>query len=177
MPNQKAWNEIAEEICRVNDANGWDRPTFDTLLNKLMLTVTELNEAADAVGNIYKEGTRINKDPLNEELADVAVRLLHMLESVWSGKWTKREAFRDVNLNIYQPIQCLLWSVLKQCCNAAEYWRDNNFTDVMICLEFALRETDWLARSCGYDLFAEVVEKTKKNANRGKFHGRARSDG
>jgi len=169
MLDQKAWKEAAAEVCRVNDMNGFDRPTWDNLLSKSMLVVTELDEACTATKDSIA-------DPLNEELADTAVRLLHILESVWPLDWNMR-GYIQRHMSVYHPIEILLWPIVHQICWAVEFWRKDKVHDTRICLEQALAKINELACRCGYDLFTEVIEKVAKNAKRGHLHGKKRSDG
>lgn len=165
------WIEAARRINEVNDANGWDRPTMESLPIKIMLVVTELDEAVHAVQNPHA-------DPLNEELADVVVRLLHILESLWPGDWALRErnSYYGREL-VFQSIQTTLWDVLTPLCSAVEHWRSDKAVDVRISLEYAFEKTRAIARRLGFDLLQDVQEKTERNAERGLRHGRARSAG
>jgi NTP pyrophosphatase (non-canonical NTP hydrolase) len=133
--------ELAVEIRETNDANGFEAPTWDRLLSKLMLVVTELDEAVAAVKG---DG----KDPLEEELADAAIRLIDILKA--------------------KPLTMV--------CRAAEQWRYDNRTDVRIAIELALAALFGLASRLGIDLMAEMVRKTKRNALRGYRHGKVRGD-
>lgn len=167
-------HELAAWIRGVNEANGFDAPTWDTLPVKLMLVVTELNEARDGV-----RGT--GADPLAEELADTAVRLIDILQAVWSGDWTPR-GFTDaeqklVGNPLFRPIEELLWKPLGYVCMAAESWRYNNRDDTRIAIELALRETFALGAAAGYVMFDQVCAKVKRNEQRGYLHGKARADG
>ena len=162
------WKDMATRINEVNDANGWDRPTLETLPMKLMIVVTELDEAV--MGSIG-----LGKDPLNEELADVAIRLLHILESVWPDSWTLRNSV--LNMNLYQNIEVSLWPIVHWLCSATEYWRSDKSLDTRISLETALSATRRIARTLGFDLVADIKQKTERNAERGHLHGRAKSAG
>lgn len=167
--------ELAAWIRGVNETNGFDAPTWDTLPLKLMLVVTELNEARDAV-----RGT--GPDPLAEELADTAVRLLDILHAVWAEDWTTR-GFTDaeqealVGNPLFRPVEELLWKPLGYVCMAAESWRYNNRDDTRIAIELALRETFALGCAAGYVMFEQVCRKVRRNMQRGHLHGKARADG
>jgi NTP pyrophosphatase (non-canonical NTP hydrolase) len=131
--------ELAVEIRETNDANGFEAPTWDRLLSKLMLVVTELDEAVAAVKG---DG----KDPLEEELADAAIRLVDILTAIWEDDWNDRRHDVGQLPHCFEPIETLLWPTLSMVCWAAEKW------------------------------MAEMVRKTKRNALRGYRHGKVRGD-
>ena len=170
---QYPWKEAADRVVEVNDANGFDRPTMDNLPDKLMFVVTELNEAAQSV----EPGP--DDDPLNEELADTPIRLLHILQSMWPYEWHLRVQDNDYppRTNPFEQIEVLLWPILAKCCDAVEDWRKERTVDMSINIEYALAETLKLSRRLGYDLLEEVKAKVEKNAQRGHLHGKARPEG
>jgi hypothetical protein len=167
----QAWHEAAKRIDEVNRANGWEAPTFDSIPVKVMLTITELHEAEQGV-------TGEGKDPLPEELADTAIRLIHILESVWPGSWAMRNQWSPLHPSRrFEPIERLLWPIVAKSCVAVEAWRHDNEADTRIALELALAEVVKLARLLGVALLSEVAAKTEKNAKRGHLHGKARAAG
>lgn len=168
IKRRERWGLAAKRINAVNDMNGWERPTMENLPVKIMMVVTELEEAREATINP-------SADPLSEELADTAVRLLHILESIWPDEWCLRE--RGSRLSVYQSIETSLWTVLTPLCHAVEYWRKAKTADVLVCLEYALERTRVMARTLRYDLLTDVQNKTEKNAKRGHLHGKARPVG
>lgn len=167
-------HELAEWIRRVNQSNGFDAPTWDTLPTKLMLVVTELNEARDDV-----RGS--GKDPLAEELADTAIRLLDILGAIWSGRWSFR-GVTAVELNalgnpLFRSIEEVLWKPLSYVCVAVESWRHEKRDDTRIAIELALRETYAVAVAIGANMGDEIERKVKRNMERGRLHGKKRADG
>lgn len=165
-------HELAAEIHKVNRANGFDDPTWENLPTKLMLVVTELDEAAQSVKGV-------EYDPFPEELADVAIRTLDILTTLWPGDWCNRCAESPREPDRYQ-VQCAertLWPLVHLLCRATEYWRYNNFTDVKITLEFLIQNLFRVATLYAIDLEYEIRVKVGKNAQRGHLHGKARSDG
>lgn len=165
--------EMAEVIRETNRKNGFTRPSWDNLPIKVMMAVTELNEAMDAIKG---EG----EDPLIEELADTAIRVLDILESVWQHDWADRTvALLQTRLerNLFEPGEVALWRPLRMLCTAVESWRYENQGDTRISLEIALREVFTLALSLGVDLGTVIQWKNEKNATRGIRHGKARAEG
>jgi hypothetical protein len=147
-------------------ARGFVRPTFDTLPEKLMFVVTELDEA-------HREMTA-GRSP--EEMVDVVLRLLGCLEGVWPGAWNVRR-HHPIATAYDRPAE-LLWPVIGWLTLAAQHWRDDKKTDVQIALEFALRDA-WalLCYASGGELAAwcECTWKIERNARRPALNGHTRS--
>lgn len=162
------WQKLATRIQEVNDTNGWDRPTFADLPIKLMLIMTEINEMSQEV-------TACDNKAAQVELADVAIRTLHTLESLWPGKWVLRRGFRIPHA--HKRIEELLWCMITPLCQATEAWRDNNEIDAMIALEYVLSNCRRLSEVLGFDLYATAERKVELNATRGYLHGRKNSGG
>lgn len=163
--------ELAVQIRKTNDANGFDAPDWDGLLGKLMLAVTELDEARAAV-----RGT--GNDPFAEELADTAIRLLDILNSIWGNDWADRRMLEPFgNGTVFEPVETLLWKPLAAICMAAESWRYEKRDDTRIAIELALRETFRIAARLNIDLSGEMYRKVERNGKRGHLHGKARADG
>jgi len=105
--------ELAKSIRETNEKNGFDCPSWDNLPNKVMFAVTELDEGMDAISG---EG----KDPLHEELADTAVRILDILYAVWGDEWDDRTGSpMQGHLHCeatFTPGQVLLWTPLRLLC-------------------------------------------------------------
>jgi hypothetical protein len=135
-----------------------------------MLVVTELHEGRDGA-----DGT--GEDPLPEELADTAIRLLDILGAIWGHEWSYRESASTQPTNLFQAIETLLWKPLGYLCMAAESWRFNNRIDTRIALEIALREVMWLGEAIGSNMLEEIAAKVNRNAKRGHLHGKKRPDG
>ena len=167
-------HELAAWIGSVNEANGFERPTWEKLPTKLMLVAAELNEAREAV-----RGTC--PDPLPEELADTIVRLLDILGALWTDDWAAcrvQESKHVVQSNpLFRSIEELLWAPLNYVCMAAEHWRYNNRDDTRIAVELALRDTWALGEALRFDMHEQVCSKVKRNAQRGLLHGKKRADG
>lgn len=164
--------ELAKSIRETNQKNGFDCPSWDNLPNKVMFAVTELDEGMDAI-------TGDGDDPLSEELADTAVRILDVLYAVWGNDWADRTA-GILNIHpegVFQPGEVILWKPLRLLCKAVECWRHENKADTRIALEMALREVFAIGALIGHDLHVDIEWKNAKNATRGRLHGKARSEG
>lgn len=164
-----AHRELASDNLKVILNNGFDAPTWENMLNKLMLVITEIDEAIDAL-------TGGGEDPLDEELADIWIRLSGILAALWPEDW----AVRYENLqpgHRYHSVEELLWPIATMCCKAAEAWRKDKRDDTRMWLEYAIKETVQAALTFEVDLWAAVEAKLIKNRNRPKFHGKAKSSG
>lgn len=161
---------LARRIREVNDANDFDKPTWETLPTKLMFVITEFDEAVAAV-----MGT--GPDPLQEELADAAIRLIDVLESVWPDDWANRVVKKPASRPCLERIEVLVWTPIQFICLATEVWRYERKGDVRTALEIALRETFTLADRLSINLIQEIQDKVKRNAARGRLHGKTRPEG
>lgn len=164
--NVSWWVETARRTRAINEANGFDRPTKENLLSKLMLLITEVDEAAHA------------HSPQNwiEELADIAIRDMDILEAIWPGNWNVRD-FLSMAFADDMTRRDRLWCVIHNACQAAEYARKADWDGVVVCLEYVLRDVRYVA-STGQDgasLISAIDDKLKKNAQRGHLHGKASS--
>lgn len=173
--DQWSLHALARELRKVNVGNGFDPPTWETVPAKLMFTVTELDEGMEAI-----EGS--GADPLGEELADAAIRILDILTTLWNDEWADRtQGLRRENppsvIAAFQPGEVALWRPLRMVCKAVEAWRYDRRDDVRAGLELAVRELFVLAWKLGLDLAPEIAWKVQKNRGRGALHGKARSAG
>lgn len=165
-------HQIAKEVDEVAAANGFDRPTVENLPVKVVMTITELHEAREAC--MGEEGA----DPLAEELADVAIRTMSILSGVWGEAWADRtKDFTTTHDNVWMSPEKALWRILRPLCQAVECWRKDHLLDTRIALEFALKETFWLASVLGYDIIGDITTKNERNRHRGQLHGKVRSAG
>lgn len=166
-------HELAEKIRETNSSNCFDRPTWNTIPAKIMFAVTELNEGMDAI-------VGVGEDPLTEELADTAIRILDILHSVWGKDWADRTV--DVldlkhEGGVFEPGEVALWKPLRLLCRGVEAWRYERRSDVRIALELALRELFAFGIRLGVDLQVIIEWKNDKNASRGIRHGKVRAEG
>ncbi len=161
------WKGLAERITEVNDDNGWDRPEFETLPIKLMLVSTELVEAVEA--------TRVKgRECYTAELADTAIRLLHVLDSIWPSTWHVRSA---LEVDPFQSMEQIVWPVFSDMCKAVESWRHNNEVDARGWLEGAFANILSISDALDFDLYEEMSKKVEINATRGYLHGCKNSAG
>lgn len=167
------WHEKAKECNAIAAANGFDLPTWDNLPIKLMLVVTELHEAAD--------GARGSFDNFNlpEELADIAIRLLSILHSLFSSKWEAEYDYSDEQQREYKfdSLEHNLFHISRSLAEAVENWRSNDVEMTKFWLEVSLQQVRTLARAYDYNLILSIDIKCEKNKTRQKLHGKARSDG
>lgn len=179
MTDEGVWTTLARSVREVNAANGWEPPTWASLPVKIMLVITELDEARDAM----LEANAGEENNLGEELADVAIRLLDMLEAVWPGAWSCRSTVALGTVAVFNTPAESLWPVVSWCCDAVEWWRDDKTHDARMCLEYALVSTvrlyDSVRGAIGgpVSLTTLIEAKIDKNRARTKLHGRARADG
>jgi|GEM_PF-3860237 len=169
-------HDIAQRIRVINKANGFDAPSWQNLPTKMMMVVTELNEARTAICGL-------EQDPLAEELADTAIRLLDILGTIWPGDWAERWPTRDRSTEglasnpCFQQIEVLLWKPLEYISMAVEAWRYEKQNDTRVSIELALSETFSLAFRLGFNMRFEIERKLKRNSQRGHLHGKNRSEG
>ncbi len=161
---------VAKWIDEVNEANGFTPPTWDSLPVKVVFVVTELDEAMQAI-----DGS--GDDPIEVELADTAIRLLSILNSVFGSEWKDRTTtiLKISPHNVYEPGPVLLWHIVRPLCQTIEYWAKDNRRDALTSLELALKETWSLAVRLGFNPGADIIAKVRKNTTRSKWHGKAKS--
>lgn len=163
--------EIATECNKIAEANGFDRPTWENFVNKIAFAITELDEGRDgALG--------FAEDPLSEELADTAIRLLSVLDAVWAFEWHDRVTNRTrKQINRFASIETLLWPTLGYLCKAIEAHRYDDRVKAESCVGLAVLEVWRLADAFEIDLMSEVLNKCEKNRGRGHLHGKAHAAG
>lgn len=163
--------KLAHECLQTALDKGFDPPTWENLPIKVMLVVTEVEEAI----NFVQEG---GNDPLGEELADIWIRVSGILSQLWGEHgWSARyHRVMDAN-HLYHPIEVHMWPIVKWCCRAVEAWRHDKKNDVQACLELALKETWQIAATLGIDIEVEIYAKLEKNRQRAHLHGKAKSSG
>lgn len=172
---------IASRIRETADEKGWQKPDWETnFVQKLAFALTELDEGVQWV-----HGT--GADPLGEELADTAIRLLDVVHAIWPERWSpgriedRRSVPKPVHVGAFQPIEVLVWPTVRHICRAIECWRKNDpffgAKDAMIHCELGIMEIFRLADRVGIDLLSEIEKKTAFNATRPHLHGKGRNVG
>lgn len=160
------FKELGVISAYIQEANGFDAATNETLLAKLMLVITEIDEAIDGIEDV--------ENPIAEEVADIAIRLLAIAENFSDGDWHYRSIPKVEPLNIFsgQTPEELLFPIISMCSKAAEAHRKGKKDDTINYIELAIKETYLFAVKARIDLFKEVIKKSYKNLNRGWLHGK-----
>lgn len=164
----------AAQICSALAVEkGFVQPSWDNFATKVMLVVTEIDEAAAWLREDVYSPVKFR-----EELADVVIRTLDILETLWPDWPTGRISTRHTRpqTTLERP-EVLLWPLIGRCCRAIEVWRLDNQLDAQQHLEFLLLTTYRLADRLGIDLDEEILKKIALNRTRPHLHGKARSDG
>lgn len=165
-------HEVARWLREINHANGFDAPQWSNVPVKLMMAVTELEEA--------REGIDTGDPNLEEELADTAIRLLDVLEAVFAEAWEPerwlRMLMRVRSYNWKSPEE-RLWRILTPLCRAVEAWRHEDRQVTLSHIDSALHQTFCLAIDFDIDLLEAIRAKGERNAQRGHLHGKTRSEG
>jgi len=164
--------EVARECHEAVLANGFEVPTWENFPVKVMLAVTELNEAVAA------------SDEANwrEEWADFVIRVTGVLEALSGGEWLDRSGtfryyYERVWTDYISPLECHVWPALEECCKSVEYWRMGKRVDALMRLEFAVAQAFRIEDMFEFDLVAEMRAKNEVNKSRGRLHGKKESVG
>jgi NTP pyrophosphatase (non-canonical NTP hydrolase) len=170
-------HHLAKWCREIADANGFQAPDWETnFVHKVAYAITELDEAVDYIAGVTGAG----EDPLEEELADTAIRILDLLGGIWGDSWCSRVEGRrpfSTRTSRFQPIQVLVWPIVGHLCKALEAYRHENRRQAQQRLELALLECYRVADLVGCNLTREIGLKCEKNEGRPKLHGKARSEG
>lgn len=159
---------LAVRTCEINAANGFDPTTWENFASKMMLVITELDEAEE-------EGPLLST--FEEEIADTAIRLLDALQNLWPDRWANRIHVSNP-MDICASIHSNLWWILKPICGAVETWRKEKEGSDMVCfyLDVALRQCAQFLEAYGLSPLPHLIDrKLDKNAKRPHLHGKRRS--
>lgn len=166
---EERMHQLAKVCCQTSAANGFVPTRWENLPAYLMFVVTEIAEALEAE----------TLDSFAEEVADVAIRLMVHLHSLWGPAWSLRVMVKSTTNFSFTP----LMSALRRVSQAARVWRngkaEDNDTeaDVRICLELALADCFATAELFGFSLLEAAAEKASWNATRPRLHGRVETIG
>jgi len=173
---------LAATVRSINAENGWEAPTWEKLPTKLMLIVTEADEAVQGHKGV-------GKDPVEEEIADVWIRTADIVVS-FRPDWEPRtdlvalvKTIRTTSAELTPPksvhdaFEVTVWPFISLMTKAMESWRDDKKPAVDVFLEDTLYECHTIALERGHDLIPSIAKKLLKNRKRARLHGRARADG
>lgn len=165
---------FAARVGATAAAKGWDKPTWENLPGKLMLVVTEVDEAVqsatlDPDDDLYRWDS--------SELADIIIRTVDILYTIWP-EWPLNRVHEDrVRLPLYPAISRMLpetrgWNFIKLLSSATEHWRLGNKPSVASHLELLLLDVYRLADCADINLDAALVAKADINDKRPPLHGK-----
>lgn len=173
-------HQLAKRANSIAEAHGFERPSWANLPAKLMAVVSELDELVNAKGTAELSG----------ELADVAIRMVCVLDAVWPS-WSACGA-ADGGLHS-MPAQLVdnpflhlhghpsvtpegrVWGVVGWLRKSFEAWRRGREVggqDTATCLELGLSVVCQLADELGVDITLAVTRKCEINAARPHRHGK-----
>jgi hypothetical protein len=156
--------ELSETCAGISRASGFAPTSWENLPAYLMFVVTEVDEARCAV----------DKTAFEAEVADIAIRLLVHLYSLWEFDWHFRPLLPSGS-GFWSSRDELLEVVINRVSLAAKLWRrgrsSENEVDVCICLQQALGGAVSIGECFGFSVVAAVAAKCKVNASRPHLHG------
>lgn len=168
-------HDVAKRCAEIAESKGFDRCTWENLLTKLMLVITEIDETCEAM---QQTDTRAFSDDYGEEMADIAIRMMVMIETLWPDWCVARiQNRRLVRPNPFQIPEVMLWPMIRWARKATEYWRKEQRTDTQQCLELFLLELWRLSDRLNIDLDVHIQVKMTKNSERPILNGKKRTEG
>lgn len=166
--------QVAKLVAEIAEHKGFDRCTWENLPIKLAFVMTEIDEALRELDVFPAPG-------LPAEMADIAIRTLAVLGTLWPDSWNSSRiegegTQRSQVPNPHREPAVLFRPINGHLCKAIGYWRNDNKVDTMQCLEFALLDLYRLADAYGIDLDDAIYTKCIKNIDRPYRHGKKRSE-
>jgi myo-inositol catabolism protein IolC len=151
----------AAEISQIALDHGWDAPTWSNFLAKIMLVITEVQEAEDAAHD---------HDAQMLEWADVAIRALDILFTL----------DRTVRVRLAEKLpddDNLLLRTRRLLCRSAEWYRRGEDDEALGDLCDMIAGIEQWCEARGHDLWGNVDKKIEINRARPRLHGKKRSVG
>lgn len=162
------WARVVAENAA---SKGFQLANWDNFATKCMLAVTEVQEAIDAArGAGY----------LQDEIADISIRLLESLDSIWRDQWSDGRVtmrHRGPARILWREPEVVFSPVIVALVGAVEAWRKGDQKDAMISIELALLHTFRIADALDLDPMQAIASKHAKNVERPPLHGKTRTDG
>jgi NTP pyrophosphatase (non-canonical NTP hydrolase) len=153
-------HERAQEVSKIALDHGWDPPTWDNFLAKLMLISTEIQEAEDEKDSLID---------VSMELADVVIRSLDVLYTldptllvVRRNEMAEEDIFRGVRRRLVK---------------AAEHYRRGADRDALVSLWTVVHAVEAWCQKRDVDIWIAVDLKMDVNRTRPRLHGKKRSVG
>lgn len=152
---------IARDIVAITLANGFTPNTWELIPARCMLVVTELDEMIEA-----------EPKDAPAELADVALRLLNILESVFPA-WTltSDRVFHPFANGPFKSNPDVAWPTVKLLCKAIRQWRQGDRGNTQTMLELALGACFHHSHVVNIDLLQAMEEKVRVVKGRPRLHG------
>jgi hypothetical protein len=166
--------QLAQECVEIAEAKGFDRCTWDNFATKVAFIYTEIDEAIEKLGWKSFEV----QSTVGEEFADIALRTLAILQTLWPEWSSSRIENRKLALprRFEQPAQIFV-PVTRYLRMALEAWRRDDQKDAQISLELALLELWKITDAWStLDLIWYVEAKMKTNRERPPLHGKKRTE-
>lgn len=169
-------HDIAQKCREIAESKGFDVCTWENLATKLMFVVSEIDETCEAMCELSRLD---NFDKFTEELADIAIRTMTILETLWPDWSTGRIEQRHPHYfgRSFQRPEVLLWPLIRYARKGLEHWRNDERRDTQQCLELMLLELWRLADTLTVNLDHHIQRKIMKNTGRPMRNGKVRSEG
>jgi hypothetical protein len=165
-------HETASLCAKIADDHGFDVCTWENFPTKIMFVVSEIHETRDEMYRPYRE------HKVDEEMADIAIRTMVILETLWPGWSTGRITQRRLDTkSVFEKAESLLWPMISYAVKALHHWRNEERTDAGQCLELLLLELWRIADRLKIDLDGSIQLKMDVNEQRPMRNGKKRSEG